>query len=430
MKYPPLPKKVFIENRKKFSQQLLPNSIAIFLSNDEMPKSGDSTFPFRQNADLFYLSGIDQEDTMLLLYPDCALEEYRETLLLRRTNEVIAVWEGHKYTIEEAREQSGIQQVMWIDELETILHMLMVYADHVYLDSNENYRAHPQVNDKNLRFTHQLMDRFPLHQYHRSAQILLPLRQIKSETEINLIKEAIRITAAAFDRVLKFVRPGVTEYEIEAEITHEFLRNRSTGHAFSPIIASGKNTCVLHYVDNNQTCNDGDLLLLDYGADYANYAADLTRTIPVNGKFNVRQKDVYNAVLRVQQEATKMLRPGTIIHQYHDEVGKIMEKELIGLGLLKKEEVEQQDKMKPLYKKYFMHGTSHHLGLDVHDFGSRFHALQPGMVFTCEPGIYIPEEKIGIRLENDVLVTEGDPIDLMSMIPVGAEEIEALMQKR
>lgn len=429
MKYVPIPHALFVENRKKFCAQLLPNSIAVFNANDEMPRSGDSNFQFRQNADLFYLTGIDQEETMLILYPDSPLPEYREILFLRRTNEVIAVWEGHKYTIEEATRQSGVKSVFWNDELESILPMLMTYADNVYLNLNENYRARPQVEDKNLRYTHQIMRRYPLHKYQRSAKIMSQLRQIKSKTEVDLIREAIRITDLAFRRVLKFTKPGVQEYEIEAEISHEFLRNRSGGHAYTPIIASGKNANVLHYIDNNQQCNDGDLLLLDFGADYANYAADLTRTIPVNGKFTSRQKEIYNAVLRVQREAIKMLRPGTIINDYQNEVGKLMEQELIGLGILKKEEVQKQDPAKPLYKKYFMHGTSHHLGLDVHDLGTRFESIQPGMVFTVEPGIYIPEENTGVRIEDNILVTEGDPINLMSMIPIETGEIEEMMRK-
>jgi Xaa-Pro aminopeptidase len=429
MKYLPADKSLFVENRKKFAARLLPNSIAFFHSNDEMPRSGDSNFQFRQNADLFYLTGIDQEETLLILFPDSPLPEYKEVLLLRRTNETIAIWEGHKYTVEEAQAQSGIKNVMWIDELESILSMLMIYAEHVYLNSNENYRARPQLDDKNLRFTHQLMNRFPLHQYHRAAVIMAQLRQVKSEEELKMIREAIRITDIAFRRVLKFTKPGVTEYEIEAEITHEFLRNRSAGHAYTPIIASGKNGCVLHYIDNNQVCNDGDLLLLDFGADYGNYAADLTRTIPVNGKFTARQREVYEAVLRIQKQAIQMLRPGTVINEYQKEVGKLTEEELIKLGLLKKQEVAQQDPDKPLYKKYFMHGTSHYLGLDVHDLGTRFEPIQPGMVFTCEPGIYIPEESIGIRIEDNILVTDSDPVNLMSMIPVEVEEIENLMKK-
>lgn len=428
MKYLPINQQLFIENRKKLASLLLPNSIAFFQANDEMPRSADLNFEFRQNADLFYLTGIDQEETVLLLFPDSPLPEYKEVLLLRRTNDVIAVWEGHKYTIEEAQKQSGIKTIMWVDDFESILHMLMTYTNNVYLNTNENYRAQSKVEDKNLRFAHALMHRYPVHHYHRAAPLMMQLRQVKSAMETGLIKEAIRITAAAFMRVLKFTRPGVMEYEIEAEITHEFLRNRSGGHAYTPIIASGKNACVLHYVSNNQPCKKGDLLLLDFGADYGNYAADLTRTIPVSGKFSPRQKDVYNAVLRVQRQAIDLLRPGTIINEYHKEVGRMMEAELIGLGLLKQSAVKRQDPEKPLYKKYFMHGTSHHLGIDVHDLGTRFAPIQAGMVFTCEPGIYIPEENIGIRIENDILVTDDKPIDLMEMIPSEVKEIEALMK--
>lgn len=429
MKYLPIDQKLFIENRKRFVAHLPLKSIAFFQANDEMPKSGDMNFQFRQQADLFYLTGIDQEETILVLFPDCPMPEYREVLLLRRTSEMIAVWEGHKYTVPEARAQSGIKTILWVDEFESILHMLMTFANQVYLDTNENYRAQPKVEDKNLVFAHELMRRYPVHHYNRSAPIMMQLRQVKSDIEVKLIKEAIRITADAFERVLKFVKPGVMEYEIEAEITHEFLRKRSDGHAYTPIIASGKNACVLHYVDNNQPCKRGDLILLDFGADYANYAADLTRTIPVSGKFTPRQKDIYNAVLRVQKQAIDLLRPGTIINEYHKTVGQMMEEELIGLGLLKKAAVKKQDPEMPLYKKYFMHGTSHHLGLDVHDLGTRYDPIVPGMVFTCEPGIYIPEENIGIRIENDILVTEGAPIDLMSMIPSEVKDIEAMMKK-
>lgn len=429
MKYLPMDQQLYVENRKRFAAQLQPNSIAFFHSNDEMPRSGDMNFQFRQHADLFYLTGIDQEETLLLIYPDSPLPEYKEVLFLRRTNEMIAVWEGHKYTIEEAQFQSGIKTILWIDELASVQHMLMTYAEFVYLDTNENYRARPQVEDKNLRLAHELMRNYPAHQYRRSAPIMMQLRQVKSKTEVSIIMEAIRITAIAFERVLKFTKPGVMEYEIEAEITHEFLRNRSGGHAYTPIIASGKNACVLHYIDNNQPCKRGDLILLDFGADYGNYAADLTRTIPVSGKFSPRQKEVYNAVLRVQKQAIALLRPGTIINEYHKEVGQMMEEELIGLGLLKKASVKKQDPEKPLYKKYFMHGTSHHLGIDVHDLGTRFAPIQPGMVFTCEPGIYIPEENIGIRIENDILVTNGAPVDLMDMIPSEVKDIEAMMRK-
>lgn len=428
MKYSPIDSSFYTENRKKFSALLEKNSIAIFHSNDEMPRSGDSFHPFRQQADLFYLTGIDQEETTLILFPDCPLEEYREVLLLRQTNDQIAIWEGHKYTIEEAQKASGIRKILWNEDLESILHMLMVYARHVYLDLNENYRMKYVIPDRNHRLALQLMERFPLHDYRRSATIMLSLRQTKAEPEVRQIKEAIRVTDMAFRRVLNFVKPGVTEYEVEAEITHEFLRNRMNGHAYSPIIASGINSCVLHYVANSETCREGEVLLLDFGADYGNYAADLTRTIPVSGRFTKRQRRIYDAVLRVMRGAMKLLKPGTVIQEYHEAVGEMMTEELVNLRLLKKSDLKNQTKEKPAYKKYFMHGTSHHLGIDVHDLGTRFEPIKPGMVFTCEPGIYIPEEGIGVRIENDLLITKNGNTDLMSMMPIEAEEIEALMK--
>lgn len=429
MKYKPIDSKLFIENRKKFAAQLKPNSIAIFHSNDEMPRNGDLTFYFRQNADLFWLSGIDQEDTMLILYPDCPKPEFRECLFLKKTNETIAVWEGHKYTMSEARVTSGIKNIFWNEEFDTVVNNLMVYADNCYLNLNENDRAKIVVPYRDLRYANELKAKFPLHNYERAAKILINLRAVKSEEEIKLIREACSITEKAFRRVLKTIKPGMMEYEVEAEIFYEFIRNRATTYSYYPIIASGASACVLHYVENNKECKDGDMALLDFGAEYANYAADLTRTIPVNGKFTPRQKDIYNAVLRVMKQAKKMLRPGTILNDYNNEVGKIMEGELIKLGLLNADEVKKQDPDRPLYKKYFMHGTSHYMGLDVHDLGDRFTPMKAGMVFTCEPGIYVPEESIGIRIENDILVTDNEPVDLMASIPIEAEEIEELMRK-
>ncbi|MCH8331281.1 MAG: aminopeptidase P N-terminal domain-containing protein [Bacteroidetes bacterium] len=428
MKYDPIDKELFILNRKNFSSKLQPNSLAIFNSNDEMPKNGDQSFIFRQNADIYYLSGIDQEQSLLLIYPDCPDPKYKEVLLLRKTSELIAIWEGHKYNIEEAREASGIETIVWMDEIGTIFPMLMNWTENVYLNLNENDRFANPVEYRDLRYANDLRSKYPAHSFHRSQLIMKELRAIKSDLEVNAISTACDITRKTFERVCQFVRPGVMEYEIEAEIMHEFLRNRATGYAYYPIIASGKNACVLHYVENNKECKDGDLLLMDFGAEYANYAADLTRTIPVNGSFTDRQKDVYNAVLRVMKASINMLRPGTILDDYHKEVGKLMEQEFIGLGLLDKDEVAKQDNENPLYKKYFMHGTSHHLGLDVHDLAYRYDEFKPGMVLTCEPGIYILEEGIGIRIENDILVTDGDPVDLMAEIPVEAEEIENMMQ--
>ena len=429
MKYIPASSSLFIENRQRFVSNMKPNSIAVFHSNDQMPRSGDQTFYFRQNADLYWLTGIDQEETILILYPDSPRPEYKEVLLMRKTNEVIAVWEGHKYTIEEAKQASGAKTILWNEEFDTILNLLMVYAENVYINLNENDRAVIKVPYRDLRFANELRSRFPLHNYERAGRIMSELRSIKSEGEIKLIREACAITEKAFRRVMKAMKPGVMEFEIEAEIISEFIRNRSSDHAYYPIIASGASACVLHYVENNKECKDGDLVLMDFGCEYANYASDLTRTIPVNGKFTPRQKEMYNAVLRVMKQAKNMLRPGTILNDYNAEVGKVMEGELIKLGLLNADEVKKQNPDAPLYKKYFMHGTSHFMGLDVHDIGNRFAPMKAGMVFTCEPGIYVPEESIGIRIENDILITDKEPIDLMSTIPIEVEEIEELMKK-
>ncbi len=427
MKYTSIDSQLFIENRKKFAAQLPPNSMAILFASDEMPRSADQAFVFRQNPDLFWLTGIDQEKTILIIYPDCPNPIYREALFLRKTNEIIAVWEGHKYTKEEAKAASGIDKINWSESFEDVLPSLMAYCEHVYLNLNENDRAANEVPYKDVRFANELKYKYPAHSIKRLGPIMAKLRSVKHATEIELIQRACNITRDAFIRVCKFMKPGVMEYEVEAEIIHEFIRQRATGHAYTPIIASGYNACVLHYIENNRVCNDGDLVLMDFGAEYANYAADLTRTIPANGKFTQRQKDVYNAVLRVMKQAKTMLKPGAILAEYNKEVGAIMETELIGLGLLNKDDVTKQDKENPLYKKYFMHGTSHFLGIDVHDIGDRYAPMQVGNVFTCEPGIYIPEEKLGIRIENDILITENGVIDLMTDIPVEIEEIEALM---
>jgi Xaa-Pro aminopeptidase len=430
MKYDALDNALFIENRKRFKALMKPNSIAVFVSNDEMPRSADALYTWRQNPDLYYLSGIDQEQTILLLYPDCPNPRQREILFLRKTNEHIAVWEGHKYTKEEGRAASGIENIQWTEGFDTLFHVLMTYAETIYLNANEHDRANTKVPYLEQRFAAETISRYPLHKVERSAPLMHRLRSIKSEIEVNAMKHACSITEKAFRRVLGFVRPGVYEYEIEAEITHEFLRNRATGHAYNPIIASGSAACVLHYVDNNAMCKDGDLLLMDFGAEYANYMSDLTRTIPVNGRFSARQRDVYNAVLSVMKYAKSMLRPGTLFDDYNREVGLAMEQELIKLGLIDAAEVKKQNPENPLYKKYFMHGTSHYLGIDVHDVGFRYAQMQAGMAFTCEPGIYIPEEGIGIRLENDVVLTENGNIDLMESIPLEADEIEELMSKQ
>jgi len=429
MRYLPIVNKLFIENRERYKAHLLPKSIAFFNANDEMPRSADQSYPFHQHPDLFYLTGIDQEQSLLVIFPDAPLPKYREILFLRKTNEHIAVWEGHKYTKEEARAASGIQTIMWTEDIPSVIPMLMNHSLNVYINLNENDRFASEVPYKELRFSNEMNAKYPAHFFHRSGPIMAQLRAIKSDFEIQVMQRAIDITEKAFRRVLRFVKPGVMEYEIEAEITHEFIRKRATGHAYTPIIASGPNANVLHYIDNNQECKDGHVILLDFGAEYGNYAADLSRSIPVNGQFTERQRDVYNAVLRVMKQATAMLVPGNTIEKYHVEVGKIMEEELIGLGLLNRDEVKKQNPDMPLYKKYFMHGTSHFLGLDVHDIGNRYEPMKAGMVFTCEPGIYIPEEGLGIRLENDILITSKEPVDLMSNIPLEVEEIEELMME-
>ncbi len=430
MKYSPIDNSLFVLNRRNFTNKLASNSIAIFQSHDEFPRSGDQNHGFKQNPDLFYLSGIDQEQSILLLFPECPNTLYREVLFLRQTSELIAVWEGHKLSLKEAKKISGIENIFWLEDFWKILPSIINYAEKIYLNTNENDRYVHEVPYRDIRFIEEIKKFYPLHQYDRAAPLLRSLRPIKSEIEIGLTKKACSITRDAFARVLKFVKPGVTEYEIEAEIIHEFIRQRATGHAYSPIIASGKNANILHYTDNNQVCRDGDVILFDFGAEYANYNADLSRSIPVNGKFTKRQKDVYDAVHRTMKEAKQMLTAGTIWNEYHNEVGKYVTTELIGLGLIDKHDVEKQDPAMPVYKKYFMHGTSHHLGLDVHDFASRYRPFEEGNILTCEPGIYIPKEGLGVRLENDILLTGNGNIDLMEDIPIEADEIEALMNSK
>lgn len=427
MRYEPLPKSFYKSAREKFIKELKPNAIAVFNSNDIMPTNADGTMSFRQNNDLFYLSGIDQEESILLIYPDFHDEKHREILFLKETNENIAIWEGHKYTKEEATEASGIDSIYWLSQFEGVFNTLMAEAEYVYLNTNEHIRVAGSVETRDARFLKWCKEHYPLHKYERSAPIMHKLRAIKAPEEIAAMQEACDITEKGFRRVAKFVKPGVMEYEIEAEYAHEFISNRSRGFGYTPIIASGFSACVLHYIDNNQQCKDGDILLMDVGAEYGNYNADMTRCLPVNGRFTQRQKDVYNAVLRVKREAMKMLTPGNVISEYHKEVGKVMESELLGLGLLDKTDINNQSPQAPAYKKYFMHGTSHHIGLDVHDVGNIYRKMEPGMVFTVEPGIYIREESLGIRLENDVVITENGLNDLMANIPIEAEEIEELM---
>ncbi|TAE89697.1 MAG: aminopeptidase P family protein [Bacteroidetes bacterium] len=418
---------LFIDNRKRFTAQLKPKSLAILNSNDIFPRNGDANFEFKQNSDMFWLTGIDQEECAVVLFPDCPVEAYREALFIKRTNEHIAVWDGHKYTKEEATTASGIKNIFWMDEFDGLMRAVINMADTVYLNTNENDRASNTVAYKDLSFAKQMKERFPLHQFERAAPILQRLRSVKHPLEVAYMKHAIEISNKMFHRVMKFVKPGVKEFEIEAEVIHEFVRNGAAGHSFTPIVASGKNACTLHYVDNADTCKNGDLLLLDTGTDYGNYISDMTRVMPVNGRFTPRQKEVYNAVLRVMRAAKAMLKPGILLMEYHAEVCKVMEKELVDLKLITLDEIKNQNPAMPAFKKYYMHGTSHFLGLDVHDVGMRYEPMQAGMMFSCEPGIYIPQEGIGIRLENEILITENGCIDLMEHIPIEVEQIEELM---
>ena len=428
MKYHPINNKLFIKNRKNFMTKMKPSSLAVFNSNDIYPISADSTMPFQQHRDIFYLSGVDQEESILVLFPDCPKEKHREILFLKETNEHIAVWEGEKLTKEAAFKTSGVKTVYWLQDMEKIMFELMSQCDTVYINTNEHYRANVETETREERFTKWLKDKHPAHSVAKSNPILQRLRSVKNPIEIDLIQQACDITEKGFRRVLNFTKPGVWEYEIEAEFMHEFLRNRSKGFAYTPIIGSGNNTNVLHYIENNQQCKEGELILIDAGAEYANYASDMTRTIPVSGKFSKRQKAVYNAVNRVKNEATKMLVPGTIWADYHVEVGKLMTSELLGLKLLDKVDIKNENPEWPAYKKYFMHGTSHHMGLDTHDYGILTEPMQANMVFTVEPGIYIPDEGFGIRLEDDVVIQEkGEPFNLMRNIPIEIEEIEELM---
>ncbi len=405
-----------------------PKSLAVFNSNDIYPIGADSTIPFEQARDLFYLSGVDQEKSILVLFPDAPNEKHREMLFLTETNDHIAVWEGEKLTKEKAFEVSGIKNVFWLKDFEKVFFEVMTQCDTVYFNTNEHYRANVETETREARFIKWCKEQYPAHRVAKSNPILQRLRSIKDPIELDLMQQACDITEKAFRRALKFVKPGVWEYEIEAEYWHEMIRNRSRGFAYTPIIASGKNANVLHYIENNQQCKEGELILLDTGAEYANYSSDLSRTIPVSGKYTKRQKEVYNAVNRVKNEATKMLVPGTIWADYNVEVGKLMTSELLGLGLLDKADVQNENPDWPAYKKYFMHGTSHHIGLDTHDYGLLHEPMEANMVFTVEPGIYLPDEGFGIRLEDDVVIQEkGEPFNLMRNIPIEADEIEDIM---
>jgi len=429
MKYSAIKKDLYIDNRKNFSKHLKPNSLALFVSNDILPTNGDGSLGFIQNSDLLHLSGVDQEDTILLIYPDAKDGKQKEILFIKETSELIAIWEGAKLTKQQATDVSGIINIMWFHEFEKTFKAIGFQAEHFYLNSNEHTRRYIDMETAEMRFNKKIMAQFPLHHIERSAPIMHRIRSIKHPIEIELMQQACNITEKGFRRLLSFTKPGVMEYEIEAELIHEFVRNRSRGFAYGPIIASGGNACVLHYVENNKECKDGDVILLDVAAEYGNYASDMTRCIPVSGKFTKRQREVYDSVLRVMKGAAAILKPGNTFEKYNAAVGDMMTKELIQLGLITEEDVKNQNPAWPVYKKYFMHGTSHFIGLDVHDVGFFAEPMQVGMAFTIEPGIYIPEENLGIRLENNYIITATGNDDLMKNIPLEADEIEALMAK-
>ncbi len=430
MRYAPIDRQLFVKNRRKFTERMKPKSLAVFHSNDTYPISADSTLPFQQHRDLFYLSGIDQEESILVLFPDARSEKHREMLFLRQTDANLSVWEGQKLSRTRATELSGIQTVYGLEDFEKLLHNLMPEVDHLYLNRNEHYRASAPTQTREDRFIQWAEREYPLHHRARSNPILQHIRSIKEREEIQLIQQACDITEKGFRRALRFIQPGAWEYEIEAEYAHEFLCNRAE-FAYSPIIGSGQNATVLHYFKNDQACRAGDLVLMDVGSAYAHYASDMTRCVPVSGRFTKRQKAVYNAVLRVKKAAVQMLVPGTDWKAYHREVGQLMTAELIGLRLLDQADVKNEDPDWPAYKKYFMHGTSHHLGLDTHDYGLLWEPMEAHMVFTVEPGIYIPEENLGIRLEDDyVIQVHGEPRNLMQNIPIEADEIEDLMNAK
>lgn len=429
MRYNPLFQGTYINHRKNLASMLPKGAMAIFNSNDIMPTNADGTMNFRQNNDMLYLSGVDQEESILLVFPEAFLPGYREILFLKETSPEISIWEGDKLTKKQASDLSGVKTVFWIDQFEAILKSLMSEAKVVFLNSNEHTRQSNEVETRDMRFNKWIMSVYPLHNYERVTPILHRLRSIKSIGEIEQMQRACDITEAGLRRVLKFVKPDVMEYEIEAEFMHEFLRHRSRGFAYAPIVASGFNACVLHYIENNMSCDDGDLILMDVGAEYGNYASDMTRTIPVNGKFTPRQRAIYDSVLHVMRECEKILRPGVFLNDYHRKVGEIMQDELIKLGLITHEDIEKQDPVNPAYKKYFMHGVSHFIGLDVHDVGIWTEPIEAGMVFTIEPGIYIRDENIGIRLENDYVIGEKENINLMASIPIEADDIEAFMAR-
>ena len=430
MKYEAIPSKLYTQNRERFIKKMQPNSIAIFPGNPVLLANGDAQYIYIPNSDVVWLSGVIQEKSMVILYPDNPDETMREVLVLIRPNEHLEKWEGHKLRKDEATAMSGIKNIQWLDTIDAALQVMMHHADTVYLNSNENDRLDSTLSRPDLEYVHQLMRKYPLHRYERAARIMKELRAIKTKEEIAITQRAVDITEKAFRRVMQFIAPGVMEYELEAEITHEFLRNRATRHAYGAILASGDRARVLHYVENNEQCRDGELILMDFGAEYGNYAADLTRTIPVNGKFTKRQKEVYNAVLAVHNYAKSILKPGISIVDYTKKATEEMEKQLVKIGLISKADIKNQDKDSPAYGKYFYHGITHHLGIDVHDIGTRVLPVKEGMLFTVEPGIYIEEEQMGIRIENNIWITKNGHVDLFKNIPVTVEEIEAAMKRK
>lgn len=430
MKYLPLDSTIFINNRKRFAAKMLPNSIAIFVSNNEWPSNGDAIHGFKQNSDLYWLTGVEQEDSMVILFPDCADKKYKEVLVLVRPNALKEKWDGKRLRATEATTISGIKTIVWLDSLDALLQSWIHLCDHIYLDSNENDRKASLVKTREYQFIDEMKTQYPLHQYQRAAKLMKELRGVKTAEEIVVVQKAIDITEHAFRRLLKFIQPGVTEYEIEAEIWHSFLRDRATGPAYGSIIASGDNARTLHYVANNAVCKDGELILMDFGAEYGGYNADLTRTVPVNGKFTARQKIVYNACLHLHNYAKSILKPGISIVNYTDKVGEEATKQFVKIGLLTKADVKNEDAENRAYRKYLYHGISHHLGIDVHDLGTRTEPIKAGMLFTIEPGIYIEEEQMGIRIENNFWVTKSENIDLMKNIPITVEEIERLMKRK
>lgn len=430
MKYAPLNPDIFINNRKRFTKEMLPNSIAVFVSNDEWPANGDALHSFKQNTDLFWLSGITQEDSMVILFPDNPDPKYREVLVLVRPNELKEKWDGKRLRAKEAVELSGIRTIIWLDSLDAALQTWVHLADHIYLDTNENDRKASHVRSREYRFVDEMRAAYPLHSFQRAAKIMKQLRAVKTKEEIEVVQKAIDITDVAFRRLLQFIKPGVNECEIEAEIWHSFLSQRATGPAYGSIIASGDNARTLHYVSNNAECKDGELILMDFGAEYGNYCADLTRTVPVNGKFSRRQKTVYNACLHLHNYAKSILKPGISIMDYTEKVGEEATQQFLKIGLLRKSDVKNEDRENRAYRKYLYHGISHHLGIDVHDLGTRTEPVKAGMLFTIEPGIYIEEEKMGVRIENNFWITRNGNIDLMKNIPITVEEIEALMKRK